>query len=152
MIYYCLFGKLMGNLELVLHDLKLIKNYPGGDRLDPQILFGMAKALYSIGQELSVGAFKTLNLTKYLLVSKSCTDTLLVLVMETSKKNSVQIPQIEVKMESLLTLFNENLSKLNDSIGETPQINFKAFKKLFFDEVPFLKKAIKRLELKPIEL
>ena len=118
--------------------------------MNPQILFGMAKALYTIGQELSVGALKTLNLKNYLLVSKSCTRTLLVIVMENSKKSTELLPQIEGEMEKMFLLFGDSLPLLTrSSFGPNP-VGLIPLKTRFKEILPSLKKVIKHLELKEI--
>ena len=150
MIYFCLYGDLLGDLQLVLHNPKLIQKHSGKDQMNPQILFGMAKALYTIGQELSVGALKTLNLKNYFLVSKSCTNTLLVFVMENSKKSTELLPQIEGEMEKMLALFGNSLPRLNVLSFDPNPIALDDFKTKFKEILPSLKKAIKYLKLKKI--
>jgi len=150
MIYYYLFGPFRGDLQFILNDLKHISRYSGRDQLDPNIIFGMAKALYSIGQELDVGALKTLNLTNYSLISKSCDETLLVLVTEIAKKNSTVITQLESQMDELLFLFKAKVSNLSKNFLEPDLFDLINFKKSLLDILPFLKKTIKHLEIRKL--
>jgi len=60
-IFYILFGKFEDELPTILENSGLIKNLTLKENIDPNMLFGMAKALFSIGTELKGGKLKTLE-------------------------------------------------------------------------------------------
>lgn len=87
MIFYILFGKFEDELPTILENSGLIKNLTLKENIDPNMLFGMAKALFSIGTELQGGKLKTLDLKNYSIITQTNHEYILVLVVDNSKRS-----------------------------------------------------------------
>ena len=143
MIYYILFGKYEGELTVILENSELVKKLTLKEKIDPIMLFGMAKALYSIGTELQGGKLKTLDLKNYSIITDGNQKDILVLVVDNSKRNNsrktILIEKVDNIFEILIDYFNKNIN-LNENIDDLK----KSVKKI----IPTFKKSVKHLILK----
>ena len=105
MIIYILFGKSEGDLVVILENSELINKMTLKENLDPNLLFGMAKALYSMGTELQGGKLKALDLKNYSILTSVNQEQLLTLVVDNSKRNISKIKALNDKMTEISNLF-----------------------------------------------
>lgn len=143
MIIYVLFGKSEGNLEVILENSELINKMSLKVNLDPNLLFGMAKALYSMGTELQGGKLKTLDLKNYSIITNANQDRLLTLVVDNSKRNNSKYKLLNNKMTEIFNLFlkcdDENIKS---------QAKLENLKSSMQKIIPSLKKSIRKLYFK----
>jgi hypothetical protein len=159
MLLYCLFGKMVGNPHLILSHPKsvhaFLKSSASGEKLDPYLLFGMAKALYAMGQELASGDLKTLNLTHYNIISQLSGEYLLVFVVMAGKKDTKHLSAIESQMEKMSAVFSKHESSDPRFENGIPSDNLPVLvsEKLsdlslqLLELLPSLKKTLKALEI-----
>ncbi|MHA1718898.1 MAG: hypothetical protein ACTSWX_09975 [Promethearchaeota archaeon] len=146
MIYYILFGKSHGDLVLKLENTDLINKLALKQNFDPNMLFGMAKALYSMGNELNVGKLKTLDLKNYSIITNANQNNLMALVVENSKRNN---SKMQILMEKIPEIFKLFLSYENNNIQNQENIDYlKDLKNSMKNIIPSMKKVIKNMLIK----
>jgi len=142
-IIYILFGKSEGDLVVILENSELINKMSLKEILDPNLLFGMAKALYSMGTELQGGKLKALDLKNYSILTNANQDQLLALVVDNSKRNNSKIKVLNDKMTEIFNLF----LKCDDGNIKS-QATLENLKKPMQKIIPSLKKSIRKLYFK----
>lgn len=146
MIYYILFGKSQGDLVLKLENSELINKLALKQNFDPDMLFGMAKALYSMGNELNVGKLKTLDLKNYSIITNANQNNLMALVVDNSKRNN---SKMQILMEKIPEVFKLFLSYEDINIQNQKNIEyFEDLKKSIKNIIPSMKKVIKKMNIK----
>ena len=146
MIYYILFGKSQGDLVLKLENSELINKLALKQNFDPDMLFGMAKALYSMGNELNVGKLKTLDLKNYSIITNANQNNLMALVVDNSKRNN---SKMQILMEKIPEVFKLFLSYENNNIQNQENIDYlKDLKNSMKNIIPSMKKVIKNMLIK----
>ena len=143
MIFYILFGKFESDLPVILENSELIKKLTLKENIDPNMLFGMAKALYSIGTELQGGKLKTLDLKHYSIITNSNQEHILVLVVDNSKRSKAKKT---ILLEKLVEIFE--FFKIYDNKNIITQENLDDLKKSLQNIIPTFKKSVKHLKLK----
>ena len=143
MIIYILFGKSEGDIVVILENSELIKKMALKENLDPNLLFGMAKALYSMGTELQGGKLKTLDLKNYSIVTNVNQDRLLALVVNNSKRNKSKKTVLDDKMINIFNLFLRY-----DESNIKSQASLEQLKISMQKIIPSLKKSIRKLKVK----
>ncbi len=143
MIFYILFGKFEGDLIAILENSELIKKLTLKENIDPNMLFGMANALFSIGTELQGGKLKTLDLKNFSIITNGDEKNLLVLVVDNSKKYNSRKTILIEKIINIFNLFMDYHDKNNIN-----QESFDDLIKSLKKNIPTFKKSIKHLKLK----
>ena len=139
MIFYILFGKFEDELPTILENSGFIKNLTLKENIDPNMLFGMAKALFSIGTELQGGKLKTLDLKNYSIITNSDEKNLLVIVVDNSKKYNSRKTILIEKIIDIFELFIDCQNKKE---------SFDELKISLIKNIPSFKKSLKHLTLK----
>ena len=143
MIIYILFGKSEGDLVVILENSELINKMTLKENLDPNLLFGMAKALYSMGTELQGGKLKALDLKNYSILTSVNQEQLLTLVVDNSKRNKSKLKILNDKMVEIFNLFlNYNEENIKS------QAILEKLKNSIQNIIPSMKKSVKKLYLK----
>ena len=143
MIFYILFGKFEDELPTILENSGLIKNLTLKENIDPNMLFGMAKALFSIGTELQGGKLKTLDLKNYSIITQTNHEYILVLVVDNSKRSK---GKKTILIEKLVEIFE--FFRYYDRKNIITLENLDDLKKSFQNIIPACKKSVKNLKLK----
>ena len=143
MIFYILFGKFEGDLIAILKNSELIKKLTLKENIDPDMLFGMANALYSIGTELQGGKLKTLDLKNYSIITNGNEKNLLVLVVDNSKRYN---SRKEILIEKIIDIFDLFIDYHDKNIIDQESID--DLKKLLKKKIPNFKKSVQHLKLK----
>jgi len=142
-IIYILFGKSEGDLVVILENSELINKMTLKENLDPNLLFGMAKALYSMGTELQGGKLKALDLKNYSILTNANQDQLLALVVDNSKRNK---SKIKILNDNISEIFNLFLNSDDENIKS--QATLENLKNSIQKIIPSLKKSIRKLYFK----
>jgi len=142
-IFYILFGKSEGDLVVILENSELIKKMTLIENLNPNILFGMAKALHSMGTELEGGKLKALDLKNYSIITNANQYQLLALVVDNSKRNK---SKIKILNNNILEIFNLFLNSDDKNIKSQPTLE--DLKNSIQKIIPSLKKSIRKLYFK----
>ena len=137
MIFYILFGKFEGDLIAILKNSELIKKLTLKENIDPDMLFGMANALYSIGTELQGGKLKTLDLKNYSIITNGNEKNLLVLVVDNSKRYN---SRKEILIEKIIDIFDLFIDYHDKNIIDQESID--DLKKLLKKKIPNFKKSV----------
>ncbi|MHA1474566.1 MAG: hypothetical protein ACTSPA_01050 [Promethearchaeota archaeon] len=143
MIIYIIFGKSEGDLVVILENSELINKMALKENLDPKILFGMAKALYSMGTELKGGKLKALDLKNYSILTNANQDQLLALVLDNSKRNNSKIKVLNDKMNEIFNLFLKC-----DDTNIKSQATLENLKNSMQKIIPSMKKSVRKLYFK----
>jgi hypothetical protein len=145
MIVLLLFGDRSGKVSLGFGDPDFLNNVEKTKNFQPLMVFNIAVTLYGIGEELSGGILKDLDMKHFLVVTELKENLVLVMGLKDFKKNPKKVKLIKQHMDEIHSI----CLKVQSQIASHELFTNQQIKEQFvqdFKEIPILKKEFRKLD------